>query len=118
MLSDDMEKNLATKIKIKNEDVYELLQKIPPGNVSTYGDLARVLGNPSASRLVGKILGENPNPIRVPCHRVVMSNGKLGGYRYGANKKKELLEKEGLSFINGVVSDFKKIRIYPEQRQS
>ena len=118
MLSDDMEKNLATKIKIKNEDVYELLQKIPPGNVSTYGDLARVLGNPSASRLIGKILGENPNPINVPCHRVVMSNGKLGGYRLGANKKKELLEKEGLSFINEVVSDFKKIRIYPEQRQN
>ena len=47
-----------------------------------------------------------------------MSNGKLGGYRLGANKKKELLEKEGLSFINEVVSDFKKIRIYPEQRQN
>jgi methylated-DNA-[protein]-cysteine S-methyltransferase len=113
-----MKKNLANKIKIKNEDVYELLQKIPSGKVSTYGDLARALGNPSASRLIGKILGENPNPIRVPCHRVVMSNGKLGGYRNGVDKKKELLEKEGLSFINGVVNDFKKIRIYPEQRQS
>jgi methylated-DNA-[protein]-cysteine S-methyltransferase len=113
-----MKRSFANQIKIKNEDVYELLQKIPPGNVSTYGDLARALGNPSASRLIGKILGENPNPIRVPCHRIVMSDGKLGGYRDGANKKKELLEKEGLSFINGVVSNFKKIRVYPEQRQS
>jgi O-6-methylguanine DNA methyltransferase len=117
MLSYEMEKNFANKIKIKNEDVYELLQKIPLGSVSTYGDLARALGNPGASRLIGKILGENPNPIRVPCHRVVMSDGRLGGYKDGANKKKELLEKEGLSFINGVVTDFKKIRICPEQKK-
>ena len=49
------------------------------GNVSTYGDLARTLGNPLASRMIGKILGKNPNPIRVPCHRIVMSDGKVGG---------------------------------------
>jgi methylated-DNA-[protein]-cysteine S-methyltransferase len=47
----------------------------------------------------------------VPCHRVVMSDGKLGGYRYGINKKKELLEKEGLSFTDEVISDFKNIRV-------
>jgi methylated-DNA-[protein]-cysteine S-methyltransferase len=106
-----MKKNLVDSIAIKDEDVYDLLQKIPEGKVTTYGDLARALGNPSASRIIGRILGQNPNPIRVPCHRVVMSDGKLGGYRYGTNKKKELLEKEGLSFTNEVVSDFKKIRI-------
>jgi methylated-DNA-[protein]-cysteine S-methyltransferase len=106
-----MKKNLVDSIAIKAEDVYDLLQKIPEGKVTTYGDLARALGNPSASRIIGRILGQNPNPIRVPCHRVVMSDGKLGGYRYGTNKKKELLEKEGLSFTNEVVSDFKKIRI-------
>lgn len=106
-----MKKNIVDRIAIKNEDVYDLLQKIPEGKVTTYGDLARALGNPSASRIIGRILGQNPNPIRVPCHRVVMSDGKLGGYRYGTNKKKELLEKEGLSFTNEVVSDFKKIRI-------
>ena len=106
-----MKKNIVDRIAIKNEDVYDLLQKIPEGKITTYGDLARALGNPSASRIIGRILGQNPNPIRVPCHRVVMSDGKLGGYRYGTNKKKELLEKEGLSFTNEVVSDFKKIRI-------
>jgi O-6-methylguanine DNA methyltransferase len=106
-----MKKNIVDRIAIKNEDVYDLLQKIPEGKVTTYGDLARALGNPSASRIIGTILGQNPNPIRVPCHRVVMSNGKLGGYKYGTNKKKELLEKEGLSFTNEVVSDFKKIRV-------
>ena len=113
MLSNDMEKNIANKIKIKNEDVYELLQKIPPGNVSTYGDLARALGNPSASRLIGKILGENPNPINVPCHRVVMSNGRVGGYAYGTAMKRQLLENEGVSFTNGIVQNFKNVRVYP-----
>ena len=106
-----MKKNIVDRIAIKSEDVYDLLQRIPEGKVTTYGDLARALGNPSASRIIGRILGQNPNPIRMPCHRVVMSDGKLGGYRYGTNKKKELLEKEGLSFTNEVVSDFKKIRI-------
>jgi methylated-DNA-[protein]-cysteine S-methyltransferase len=107
-----MKKNIVDRIAIKNEDVYDLLQKIPEGKVTTYGDLARALGNPSASRIIGRILGQNPNPIRVPCHRVVMSDGKLGRYRYGTYKKKELLEKKGLSFTNEVVSDFKKIRVF------
>jgi methylated-DNA-[protein]-cysteine S-methyltransferase len=106
-----MKENVVSRITIKNEDVYDLLQKIPKGKVTTYGDLARALGNPSASRIIGRILGQNPNPILVPCHRVVMSDGKLGGYRYGINKKKELLEKEGLSFTDGVISDFKNIRV-------
>jgi methylated-DNA-[protein]-cysteine S-methyltransferase len=111
MISYDMNKNLVIRKTIKNEDVYELLKKIPVGKVTTYGDLAKALGNPSASRIVGKILGQNPNPIQVPCHRVVMSNGKLGGYAYGPAKKKGLLEKEGLSFTNGIVSEFVKVRI-------
>lgn len=105
-------KDLDNKKTIKNEDVYDLLRKIPAGKVTTYGDLAKALGNPSASRIIGSIIGKNPNPIQVPCHRVIMSDGKLGGYAYGTAKKKELLEKEGLSFTNGIVSDFKKVRVY------
>ena len=89
MISCYMKKNLVIRKTIKNEDVYELLKKIPAGKVTTYGDLAKALGNPSASRIVGKILGQNPNPIQVPCHRVVMSNGKIGGYAYGSAKKRE-----------------------------
>ena len=111
MISYYMNQNLVIRKKIMNEDVYELLKKIPAGKVTTYGDLAKALGNPSASRIVGKILGQNPNPIQVPCHRVVMSNGKLGGYAYGSAKKRGLLEKEGLSFTNGIVSEFTKVRI-------
>jgi len=89
-------KNIIKK-SIKDSDVYDLLLQIPAGKVSTYGDLA-------------KALGKNPNPIKVPCHRVVMSDGKVGGYFYGSDKKKELLEKEGISFTNGIVSNFKNVR--------
>jgi methylated-DNA-[protein]-cysteine S-methyltransferase len=103
---------IVTKRVIKNEDVYDLLRKIPRGKVTTYGDLAKALDNPLASRIIGSILGKNPNPIQVPCHRVVMSDGKLGGYLYGTAIKRELLEKEGLSFINGIVNDFKNVRVY------
>jgi methylated-DNA-[protein]-cysteine S-methyltransferase len=85
---------IVIKSTIKDSDIYKLLIKIPAGKVSTYGDLAKALGNPSASRETGRLLGKNPNPIVVPCHRVVMSDGKLGGYAYGSTRKRELLEKE------------------------
>lgn len=97
---------------IKDEDVYDLLRKIPPGKVSTYGDLAKALGNPSASRVIGSILAKNPNPIKVPCHRVVMSDGKVGGYAYGTARKKDLLEKEGVFITNGIIKDFKNVRVH------
>ena len=117
MISYIMKDHLDNKKTIKNEDVYDLLRKIPAGKVTTYGDLAKALGNPSASRIIGSIIGKNPNPIQVPCHRVVMSDGKLGGYAYGTAKKKELLEKEGLSFTNGIVNDFKKVRVYVSSKE-
>jgi methylated-DNA-[protein]-cysteine S-methyltransferase len=105
---------ISTSKPIRNNDVYDLLLKIPAGKVSTYGDLARALGNPSASRAIGGILGENPNPIKVPCHRVVMSNGQIGGYAYGTARKRQLLEKEGVSLTNGIVQNFKNVRVYPQ----
>jgi methylated-DNA-[protein]-cysteine S-methyltransferase len=101
---------------IKDCDVYDLLLKIPAGKVSTYGDLAKALGNPAASREIGRILGRNPNPITVPCHRVVMSDGKVGGYAYGSDKKIELLEEEGISFTGKIISNFKKVRVYPQKQ--
>jgi len=105
-----------TQSTIKDSDVYDLLLKIPAGKVSTYGDLAKALGNPLASRQIGKILGRNPNPIKVPCHRVVMSDGKVGGYFYGSDRKRELLEQEGISFTDEIVKDFKKVRVYPQKQ--
>jgi methylated-DNA-[protein]-cysteine S-methyltransferase len=110
----DKRTKISTSKPIRNNDVYDLLLKIPAGKVSTYGDLARALGNPSASRAIGRILGENPNPIKVPCHRVVMSNGQIGGYAYGTARKRQLLEKEGVSLTNGIVQNFKNVRVYPQ----
>ncbi len=110
--------NINTDKVIKHEDVYDLLQGIPAGKVSTYGDLAKALGNPSASRMIGRILGKNPSPVQVPCHRVVMSNGKLGGYMHGIEIKKELLKNEGITFIETTVCNFKNIRVYPQNSKT
>ncbi|RLG81223.1 MAG: cysteine methyltransferase [Thermoprotei archaeon] len=85
------------------EAVYLLTQLIPIGKVTSYGDLSRILG--ISPRLVGVALKENRNLIVVPCHRVVMSNGRLGGYTSGGTAfKKRLLELEGVEFVNGRVS--------------
>ena len=111
----DISKRPLTRT-INSEDVYSMLLTIPKGKVSTYGDLAKALGNPSASRHVGRILSKNPNPIKVPCHRVVMSNGKIGGYALGTQKKKELLQNEGVIFSDEyIVNEFSKVRYYPKK---
>jgi methylated-DNA-[protein]-cysteine S-methyltransferase len=111
----DISKRPLTKT-INSEDVYSMLLTIPKGKVSTYGDLAKALGYPTASRYIGRILGKNPNPIKVPCHRVVMSNGKIGGYALGTQKKKELLQNEGVIFSDEyIVNEFSKVRYYPKK---
>ena len=91
--------------------VYAALMHIPRGKVATYGDIARIIGRPGASRAVGRILNKNPNPVVVPCHRVVMSDGSLGGYAFGKSRKKELLESEGLHFDGDNLVGFKKCRL-------
>src|SRR5436305_2428383 len=68
--------------------------EIPYGSVSTYGDVARAIGSPRAARATGNALGANPMPIVVPCHRVVASGGKLGGYTGGIERKQHLLTLE------------------------
>lgn len=60
--------------------VYDLARAIPPGEVLTYGDVAKGLGDPTAARAVGQALGANPFPIIVPCHRVLATGGKTGGF--------------------------------------
>jgi O-6-methylguanine DNA methyltransferase len=71
--------------------------QIPRGQVYTYADIARKIGNPKAVRAVGQALGRNPIPIVIPCHRVVAANGKLGGYSGGGGlaTKRKLLVLEG-----------------------
>jgi len=75
--------------------VYETIKKIPQGKTMTYGQVARTIGNPKAARAVGNALAKNRNS-RIPCHRVIRSDGKIGGYKDGIRKKRELLVKEGI----------------------
>ncbi len=86
------------------EAVYALLNIIPPGFVVSYGDIARLLG--VSPRFIGFILSLNRDLIVTPCHRVVRSNGGLGGYSGsgGVRFKRRLLELEGVLFENGMVS--------------
>jgi methylated-DNA-[protein]-cysteine S-methyltransferase len=97
--------------QLNASDVYEILVRIPEGKVTTYGDIARFIGHPGAARAVGKILNKNPNPIVMPCHRVVMSSGSIGGYSLGKSRKRELLAKEGLRFTGDGIPDFAKCRV-------
>ena len=83
--------------------IYTLLRNIPVGKVTTYKTLAAAAGNPKAARAVGNILNKNPNLVSVPCHRVIRSDGKVGGYSVGQQKKIELLRKEGVEICAGKV---------------
>lgn len=76
------------------------LREIPYGHFVTYGELARRIGNPRATRAVGGALGSNPLPIALPCHRVVAGQGKLGGFTGGLDLKIKLLDLEGANFSN------------------
>ncbi|MDQ5893568.1 MAG: methylated-DNA-[protein]-cysteine S-methyltransferase [Patescibacteria group bacterium] len=81
-------------IKTFTEKVHDVTRKIPKGSVLTYKEVARRAGNPKAVRAVGTILSKNFN-LDIPCHRVIRSDGKMGGYNRGGVKKKEaLLKKE------------------------
>jgi len=75
------------------EKVLRLVSKIPKGETLSYKEVAVLAGRPRAYRAVGNILHTNHNPI-VPCHRVICSNGRLGGYNRGAAQKGKLLEQE------------------------
>jgi methylated-DNA-[protein]-cysteine S-methyltransferase len=75
--------------------VLDRTARIPYGQVATYGEVARDIGRPRASRATGNALGANPIPIVVPCHRVVRSGGVLGNYGGGPERKEQLLALEG-----------------------
>lgn len=75
--------------------VWEALKAIPFGSTRTYSEVARSIGQPSAIRAVARACATNPTSLVVPCHRVVRSDGSLGGYRWGLARKRSLLEQEG-----------------------
>lgn len=76
-----------------------MVKKIPVGKTLTYKQVAQKAGQPKAWRAVGNILKRNYNPA-IPCHRVIRSDGKLGGYNRGLKKKKQLLADEGIEGFN------------------
>jgi methylated-DNA-[protein]-cysteine S-methyltransferase len=77
-------------------DVLSATSKISYGQTSTYGEVAARIGRPAASRAVGRALGSNPIPIVIPCHRVIGASGSLTGYAGGVERKRTLLELEGV----------------------
>ena len=75
------------------ERVYEVVKKIRKGKTLSYKEVAKMAGRPNAYRAVGNILNKNHDP-KIPCHRVIRSDGRLGGYNRGVEKKRRILEKE------------------------
>ena len=74
--------------------VWRALREIPHGTTTTYSRLATIIGHPAAARAVGTACGANPVAVLIPCHRVIMSDGRISGYRWGIERKRLLLERE------------------------
>jgi AraC family transcriptional regulator of adaptative response/methylated-DNA-[protein]-cysteine methyltransferase len=78
----------ATPFQIR---VWRALLQVPPGHLTTYGQLAETIGKPNASRAVGNVVGQNPLAYLIPCHRVIRSTGIVGNYRWGTIRKRAML---------------------------
>ncbi len=92
---------MKTQISFNNR-CYDLLKKVPQGRITTYRDLAHALGT-KAYRAVGNAMNKNPHAPIVPCHRVINSNGNLGGFAHGLKKKIQMLKAEGIEIKNNKV---------------
>jgi len=96
-----MPKKFSKKPTISfQEKVFDIVKKIPKGKVLTYKKVAKLSGKPKAWRAVGNILNKNRNS-QIPCHRVIRSDGKIGGYNRGAKRKIILLREEGINIKKG-----------------
>jgi methylated-DNA-[protein]-cysteine S-methyltransferase len=87
---------MGTKFQLK---VWNRAMTVPYGKVVSYRDLARMIRMPSATRAVGNALGTNPVPLIVPCHRIIASDGSIGGFGSGPALKEKLLELEGIAWV-------------------
>ena len=104
---------MAVEIKDLNfqESVLNMVKQIPEGKVTTYGEIAKGLtGSVRAARAVGQAVATNPYPVVVPCHRVVRSDGGIGGYSLGVDKKIKLLRAEGIEIKGRKVLNFEQSR--------
>ena len=90
------------------QKVYKKLLEVPEGEITTYGELAKAVGLRNGQRVIGNIMNKNPYPVIVPCHRVVKSDGHIGGYAYGEKVKTKILSDEGVKTLKGKVQDFEK----------
>lgn len=88
-----------------DKKIYKKLLEVPRGKITTYGELAKAVGLKNGQRAVGKIMNKNPYPVIIPCHRVVKSDGKIGGYAYGEEIKSDMLAREGIVIKNGKILD-------------
>ena len=89
-----------------------MLMEVPKGKVTTYRELAHALGT-KAYRAVGQAMNRNPQLVSVPCHRVIKSNGEVGGYALGIDRKKELLKMEGVQVeSNGRINLSKHLHLF------
>ncbi len=91
-----------------DKKVWDACKKIPKGRVSTYKEIAKKL-NTKACRAAGNALNRNPHSPQVPCHRVVNSDGRMGGFAKGQKEKTRLLKKEGINIKDGKIIDFENV---------
>ena len=91
------------------EKIYKKLLLVPSGKITTYGELSRSIGLENGQRIVGQIMKKNPFPVIIPCHRVVKSNGSIGGYAFGVNIKQNMLLKEGINVKNNKIENFENL---------
>lgn len=105
--------SLINKAEISDFEkrVYLMLLKVPRGRVVTYGDLSRLAGFPGAARAVGSAMNKNPFAPKVPCHRVVKSDGNVGDFAHGIKRKISMLEGEGIEIKKGKIKNFEKVKI-------
>jgi len=89
-----------------SERVYSAAKRIRKGSVATYKKIAKAIGRPGACRAVGNALNKNES-ASIPCHRVIRSDMRVGGFRDGAARKIKLLKSEGVIILNGKVVPFK-----------
>ena len=88
-----------------DKKIYKKLLEVPKGKITTYGELAKAVGLKNGQRTIGQIMNKNPYPVIIPCHRVIRSDGNIGGYAYGEEIKSNMLTREGIIIKNGKIYD-------------
>ena len=91
------------------EYTYYLVAQIPKGMVSSYGTVAEALGDKRASRAVGRMMNQNPDPDTMPCFKIVYADGKIGGFGRGINDKIRRLKKDGITVKEHKIADFEEV---------